>query len=64
MEFNLKALIADLGGAAEVSRLLGKSRTTTYRYLKQGFMTTRELERIKEMKPDLNINDYFKRSAG
>ncbi len=63
MEFNLKALVTDLGGAAAVSKLLGKSRTSTYRYLKQGFMTTKELERIKEERPELNLNTYFERSG-
>lgn len=60
MKFDLQILINDLGGAAQVSQLLGKSRTTAYRYLKQGFMTTRELEILKSAKPELDINSYFK----
>ncbi len=60
-EFDIKRLIKDLGGPAKVAKITGKTRTTPYRWMAQGFISTKVLERIKEAEPHIDLDLYFKK---
>ena len=74
MTFNIEQLIEDCGGAAALARDIGVSRTTPYRWIQQGMISSRMLVAIKKGRPDITIDDYIqgekdvrqnvKRSAG
>lgn len=59
-QFDVKKMLSDLGGVSEVSRSMSLSRTTPYRWISQGHMTTRVLGRIKDLHPTINFNRYFR----
>ena len=54
----IKRLVEDLGGAAEVSRELGLSRTTPYRWIDQNSMNSKVLEQILAVW-NIDLMDYF-----
>ena len=58
-KLNIKRLVTDLGGVKITSLKLGLSRTTPYRWIEQGHMSTRILEEIKTMNPEIDINKYM-----
>ena len=60
MKLNIEKLVDDCGGAAALASALGISRTTPYRWIAQGMMSSRMFERIKEIEPQIKIDDYFK----
>lgn len=45
--FDVAALIHDLGGAAAAAKIAGVSRTTPYRWLRTGQISSRIMERLK-----------------
>lgn len=47
MIFDITKLVSDLGGPAAVAELVGVSRTTPYRWIKAGQVSTRVLARIR-----------------
>ena len=59
MGFNIAKLIEDCGGASALAASLGVARTTPYRWLQQGMISSRMLVRIKESQPTINIDDYI-----
>lgn len=58
-KFNARRLVEDCGGIREIARQLGKSRTEPYRWIRSGYMHTRQFEMIKAVYPDLDLNHYF-----
>lgn len=60
MKLDIQQLVDDCGGAAALSEALGISRTTPYRWVAQGMMSSRIIERILEIEPQINIDNYFK----
>ena len=58
--FDVAKLIADMGGAAHVARLTGKSRTAPYRWIDQGFISTKILAVLKEADPSIDMDAYFR----
>lgn len=58
--FNVRRLVADVGGAAEIARITGKQRTAPYRWIEQGFVNTKILADVKKARPDIIMDEYFK----
>ncbi len=59
VRFDAKRLVDDLGGVRNAAEILGKSRTAPYRWMNTGYMSTFQMEQIKEIRPDINFDDYF-----
>ena len=59
IRLNLAALIRDCGGASATAKIAGVVRTAPYSWMKRRYISSRVLERIKEARPDLDINIYF-----
>jgi len=59
MRFNVRKMIADCGGAAACAEAISVARTTPYRWMKQGSLSSRTLECIKVAFPLLCIDNYF-----
>jgi len=59
MNFNIAKLIEDCGGASKLAASLGVARTTPYRWLQQGMISSRMLVRIKQSQPTINIDNYI-----
>jgi hypothetical protein len=57
--FDIRRLINDLGGPAGVAAKLGIARTTPYRWLRSGHLSSRVIARLKEIAPNLSIDSYF-----
>lgn len=60
LQLNVSKLIDDLGGAAEAARIAGVSRTAPYRWIKHSYIGSPILERIKEARPNIDLDYYFK----
>ncbi len=58
-KFNAARLVEDCGGVREIARKIGKSRTEPYRWMRTGYMHTRQFEMIKAVFPHLDLNQYF-----
>lgn len=58
-KFDVAALVRDVGGATKAARITGKNRTTPYRWIAQGHISSRLLELIKEAMPEIDMNKYF-----
>jgi predicted site-specific integrase-resolvase len=52
-------MIDDCGGVSHLAAEIGCARTTPYRWIKQGSLSSRTLESIKLAFPALNVDDYF-----
>jgi hypothetical protein len=59
IRLNIEALIRDCGGASMTAKIAGVVRTAPYSWVKRRYISSRVLERIKEARPDLDINIYF-----
>lgn len=59
MSFDIEKLVADCGGASALAQQLGVSRTTPYRWINQGMISSRMLARIKQCQPTITIDDYI-----
>lgn len=57
--FNIKSLVADLGGVAKIASTLNIPRSTPHRWLKSGRMSTNFICLILQNFPHVNINSYF-----
>ena len=57
--FDVAKLISDMGGAAHVARLTGKNRTAPYRWIEQGFISTKILAVLKSADPTIDMDQYF-----
>ena len=60
--FDAKALVKDCGGVGAFAEILGRTRTSPYRAIRTGYVSTLVLARILELHPHLNINNYFEDS--
>lgn len=60
--FNLHRLVVDLGGPTAISKSIGCCRTAVYGWIARGNISSAYLEKLKDVHPNLNINDYFERS--
>lgn len=60
MSFDIERLVADCGGASALATRLGVSRTTPYRWINQGMISSRMLARIKQCQPNITIDDYIR----
>jgi glycerophosphoryl diester phosphodiesterase len=58
-KLNISALIDDLGGAAKTAEIAGVVRTAPYGWKTRRYVSSFVLEKIKEARPDLNIDAYF-----
>lgn len=58
MKFNVKQLIDDCGGVANLSKTIGVSRITPYRWIQQDMITTTKLSEIKKHFT-LDVDLYF-----
>lgn len=63
IRLNVSALIADLGGAAAVARVVGTARTAPYSWAKRGYVGSPVLEKIKAAHPDIDLDHYFEEEA-
>ena len=59
MKFNSKKFIEDAGGVRKIAEVLRKPRTAPYRMINTRYMTSWHFEKIKEVNPDICIDDYF-----
>ena len=59
--FDVAQLIYDMGGINKVAEITGKHRTAPYRWIQQGFVSTRIIEQLKDADPSINIDSYLKR---
>jgi hypothetical protein len=57
--FDVRQLVDDCGGANEVAKATGKSRTQPYRWVKTNTITTDILARLAYANPDLNLHKYL-----
>jgi hypothetical protein len=62
--FNVARLVADMGGAATISALIGTPRTAPYRWIRHRYISSRMLEALKFHYPHLNFDDYFEEDYG
>jgi hypothetical protein len=56
---NVKRLVDDLGGAAGTALMVGVQRTAPYRWIKDQYLSSYAMERIKAARPDIVLDDYF-----
>ena len=59
VKLNIEALIQELGGAAKTAEIAGVVRTAPYSWIKRRYVSSRVLEKIKEARPDLDLDIYF-----
>ncbi len=59
LRLNVQRLIDDLGGAAAAAQIAGKARTAPYRWVKDGYLSSYTLEKIKAARPELDLDAYF-----
>lgn len=57
--FDVARLVDDFGGPAKMAVTLGVSRTTPYRWMRQGNLSSTTLCAVLEARPNTNINAYF-----
>ena len=57
-QYDVKKLIEDCGGVAEVAKATGKNRTQPYRWVKTNKVTTEILASIKCANPEIDLNEY------
>lgn len=55
----IKEMVDDCGGASALAKNIGVSRTTPYRWINQGALSSRALNKIKAAYPTLDMNKYF-----
>lgn len=60
MKFDIQTMLADLGGAAHVAKLIGVGRTVPYGWVRREFVSSVYLSKIKEVWPTLDLDQYFK----
>ena len=61
-KLNIKRLIRELGGPAEISAKSGICRTTPYRWIRSGVISSRYLEKLKTAY-DFLLDDYFEETT-
>lgn len=59
MELDISQLVRDLGGASAVAQSIGVPRQAPYRWIKNKYVSSRVLEKIKTLHPEFNIDKYF-----
>lgn len=59
MRLDVERLVKDLGGPSAVAAMTGKPRTAPYRWMKTRYVNSQVLERIKNARPEMNLDDYF-----
>lgn len=59
VKLNIEALIQELGGAAKTAEIAEVVRTAPYSWIKRRYVSSRVLEKIKEARPDLDLDIYF-----
>jgi len=59
MELNIEQIVRDLGGASAVAQSIGVPRQAPYRWIKNKYVSSRVLEKIKTSNPNFNIDQYF-----
>ena len=64
MKFNAKRFIKDIGGVKVVAEALNKPRTAPYRMINTRYMTSWHFEKLKDVNPDVCIDDYFEDDHG
>lgn len=58
VRLNVTKLIKEMGGHSTFAALVGKPRTAPYRWEKSGRISSEVLEKIKVIRPELDL-DYF-----
>lgn len=58
-KLNIRRLVDDLGGAAKVAAIVGVPRTAPYRWMRQGYIGSPALEKIKSEYPNIDLDFYF-----
>lgn len=56
---NVAKLIRDLGGSAQVARIVGTARTAPYSWIRRNYIGSPALAKIKAAMPQLDLNYYF-----
>tara|TARA_R110002020_G_scaffold304079_1_gene519848 strand:- start:36 stop:308 length:273 start_codon:yes stop_codon:yes gene_type:complete len=69
IEFDVARLVRDFGGAASVAKICSVWRTAPYAWIKRRYISSRNLEKLKNYEPDLELDGYFnddknRRSSG
>ena len=62
VKIDIQSLVADCGGPAKVAEITGVQRTAPYGWIRRGYIASTALEKIKEARPDIEIDTYFKES--
>jgi transposase-like protein len=57
---SIRELIDEMGGASAIARIAGVPRTAPYRWIRQGFVSTTVLEKIKAERPALSLDHFFR----
>lgn len=60
MKIDIQSLIDDCGGPAKVAEITGVQRTAPYGWIRRGYIASTALEKIKEVRPDIDLDTYFK----
>lgn len=64
IKLDIAQLISDLGGAAYVAKITGKSRTAPYSWINRSYISSEVLECIKTAHPEVDIDKYFIKREG
>jgi len=59
MELDIEQIVHDMGGAAAIAARIGVPRQAPYRWIKNKYVSSRVLEKIKTTDPNFNIDNYF-----
>lgn len=59
MRFDIRRLITDLGGAANVASTLRITRTIPYQWIDRDYISSTYLAKIKEAHPALDLDNYI-----
>ena len=62
VRLNVQKLIEDLGGVGAVTKATGITRTAPYRWIKEGGVSSYNLERIVGAFPEVDLMAYFEHS--
>ena len=59
MELDIEQIVRDMGGATAIASRIGVPRQAPYRRIKNKYVSSKILEKIKNTDPNFNIDKYF-----
>ena len=59
MELDIEQIVRAMGGATAIASRIGVPRQAPYRWIKNKYVSSKILEKIKNTDPNFNIDHYF-----